>query len=147
VDALRGRLDAVTLRVLRNGKQIEVPGRWPPAERITARHAVWISGALIAEAEPLTGGLIVGSPDLMVHYVSPGSEAESAGLMLYDLLVSVDRAPMDSLGRLLERARAASAADKPLELMLLRLASESQDAIFTHERRLLPVEDLQQVGP
>ena len=83
----------------------------------------------------------------MVHHVSPGSAAESAGLTTYDLLVSVDRAPVDSLATLLQRARAARAADRPLELMLLRLTPETQDVLFTHQRRLLPVEDLQQIGP
>ena len=147
VDALRGHLDAVTLRVLRDGRQIDVQGRWPRAPLVTERRGVWISGALIAEAEPLTSGLIAGSPALMVHHVSPGSEAESAGLMSYDLLVRADGAPVDSLAALLQRAREANSAKQPLELMLLRLTSETQDVLFMHERRLLPVEDLQQVGP
>jgi serine protease Do len=147
VDAMRGHLDAVTLRVLRDGRQIDVQGRWPSASRITERHGAWISGALLAEAEPLTNGLIAGSPALMVHYVSPGSEAESAGLMDYDLLVSVDRAPVESLAALLQRAREARAANRPLELMLLRMTAESQSVLFTHQLRLLAVEDLQQVGP
>jgi hypothetical protein len=147
VDALRGHLDSVTLRVLREGRQIDLQGRWPRAARITERRGVWISGALIAEAEPLTSGLITGSPALMVHHVSPGSEAESAGLMNYDLLVSADRAPVDSLAALLQRAREHDTAGRPLELMLLRLTSETENALFVHERRLLPVQDLQQVGP
>jgi len=147
VDSLRGRLDSVTLRVLRDGRQVDVRGRWPHAALTTERRGVWISGALIAEAEALTSGLITGSPALMVHHVSPGSEAESAGLMNYDLLVSVDRAPVDSLATLLQRAREADAAERPLELMLLRLTSETENVLFVHERRLLPVQDLQQVGP
>jgi serine protease Do len=147
VDALRGHLDAVTLRVVRDGGQVDVTGHWPSAAQVTERRGVWISGALIADAEPLTNGLIAGSPTLMVHHVSPGSAAESAGLTTYDLLVSVDRAPVDSLATLLQRARAARAADRPLELMLLRLTPETQDVLFTHQRRLLPVEDLQQIGP
>jgi hypothetical protein len=147
VDALRGHLDAVTLRVLRDGREIDVRGHWPPAAKITQRRGVWIAGALIAEADSLTGGLIAGSPALMVHHVSPGSEAESAGLMAYDLLESADRAPVGSLAVLLERAREARAREKPLELLLLRMTSETQDVLFVHEHRLLPVEDLREVGP
>ena len=147
VDALRGRLDSVTLRVLRDGREVDVQGRWPPAARVSERRGLWISGALIAEAEPLTGGLIAGSPALMVHHVSPGSEAESAGLMDYDLLMTVDAAPVDSLAKFLEHARRAEAADQPLELMLLRLGWDTQEALFIHERRLLPVEEVQLVGP
>jgi S1-C subfamily serine protease len=147
VDALRGRLDEVSLRVLRDGKEIQIEGRWPAAARVTERRGVWISGALIAEAEPLTNGLIAGSPALMVHDVSPGSEAESADLARYDLLVSADRTPVDSLPALLQRARAAEAAGRPLELLLLRLTSEDQNALFTHQRRRLTVEELEEVGP
>jgi S1-C subfamily serine protease len=147
VDALRGDLDSVTLEVERDGKRVDLQGRWPAAPLITERQGVWISGALIAEAEPLTSGLIAGSPGLMVHFVSPGSEAESAGLDLFDLVVSVDRKPVDTLAAFEQRAREARASGKPLELMLLRIASEAHDEYFTHQRRLLPVDDLQRVGP
>jgi S1-C subfamily serine protease len=147
VDALRGRLDAVRLRVIRDGREVDVQGRWPSAARVTARNGAWISGALFAEADTLTNGLIAGSPALMVHYVSPGSDAESAGLVAYDLLMSVDRSQVDSLSTLLQRAHEAKSADRPLELMLLRLTSEDKDVLFTHQRRLLPVDELQKVGP
>ena len=147
VDALRGHLDAVHMRVLRDGKRIDVQGRWPPAAAITARSGAWISGALIAEAEPLTNGLIVGTPALMVHYVSPGSDAESAGLMLYDLILSADGTAVDSVAAFLQLADTDRAAGRPMDLMLLRLASEAQGVLFSHQRRLLPVEDAALVGP
>jgi S1-C subfamily serine protease len=147
VDALRGHLDEVDLRVVRDGKQIDVQGRWPPAAAITARSGAWISGALIAEAEPLTNGLIVGSPALMVHYVSPGSDAESAGLMLYDLILRADGATVNSVDAFLQLARADRAAGQPMDLMLLRLGAEAQGVLFTHQRRLLPIDDAQLVGP
>ena len=147
MDALRGNLEAVTLRVLRDGKPLELRGRWPAAPKITGRRGVWISGALIAEAEPLTSGLVAGTPALMIHHVTPGSEAESAGLKTYDLLMSAERSPVDSLATLLQRARQVRADDEPLELVLLRLTSEMQDTLFLHERRLLPIDELQEIGP
>jgi hypothetical protein len=67
--------------------------------------------------------------------------------MAFDMLVSADHAPVDSLESLLQRARAAEAADRPLELVFLRLTSETQQELFVHTRRLLPVEDLQPIGP
>jgi hypothetical protein len=54
---------------------------------------------------------------------------------------------VDSLAKFLEHARRAEAADQPLELMLLRLGWDTQEALFIHERRLLPVEEVQLVGP
>jgi S1-C subfamily serine protease len=147
VDALRGRLEAVSLRVMRNDRQIDVQGRWPPAPAVTARRGAWISGALIAEAEPLTNGLIVGSPALMVHYVSPGSDAEAAGLMLYDLILSADGSAVDSATSFLALARASRNAGRPMDLMLLRLGSEAQGVLFSHQQRLLPIGDAELVGP
>lgn len=146
VDAMRGRLNDVTLRVKRNGRQIDLHGSWPPAAHLTERTGAWISGALFAEAETLTSGLIAGTPALMVHHVSPGSDAESAGLQIYDLLLTADGTSVSSVDVLLERARDDRAADRPIELMLLRLTSESQDVLFTHQLRLLTVDDLQLVG-
>ncbi len=147
VDAMRGRLNDVTLRVLRNGHEMDLHGRWPPAAHLTERTGAWISGALFGEAETLTSGLIEGAPALMVHHVSPGSDAESSGLQAYDLLLTADGAPVDSVAAFLQRARDDRASGRPLQLMLLRLTSESQDVLFTHQLRLLTVDDLQLVGP
>jgi S1-C subfamily serine protease len=147
VDALRGRLDRVSLRVRRDGRDIEVAGRLPAASRITERRGLTVSGALVAEAEPLTLGLIADNPALMVHYVAPGSEAESAGLAAFDLIMSADGEPVASLDVLAQRARAAAASGRPVELMLLRIGSETQEEFFIYQRRLLPVEELQAVGP
>ena len=147
MDALRGRLDTVTLRVVRDGKPLEVRGHWPAAPKITERRGVWIAGALIAEAESLTSGLIADMPALMVHHVTPGSDAEAAGLETFDLIMSAQGTPVDSLSTLLQRTREARAKDQRLELMLLRFTSEMQSSLFMHEHRLLPVDDVQQVGP
>jgi C-terminal processing protease CtpA/Prc len=83
----------------------------------------------------------------MVHHVDPGSLAESAGLNSFDLVMSVGGTPVDSLETLHALARQAEKGDQPLELMLLRLGSGMQEQFFIHQLRLLPVEDLQPVGP
>ncbi len=147
MDALRGHLDSVSLRVRRDGRELTLNGRWPPAARITERRGLWLDGAVFADAESLTAGLIVGSPALMVHHVDPGSEAETAGVMHYDLVITADRAPVASLDALLQRARQAQARHQPLELMLLRIGGETSDDLFVYERRVLPVEEISPVGP
>jgi S1-C subfamily serine protease len=147
MDALRGHLDAVSLVVVRDGKEIAVRGRWPAAGKVTERRGLWVSGALFAEAEFLTGGLIEGAPNLMIHYVSPGSEAEAAGLAVYDLLMSAQRAPVDSLASLRHLSERAGADDRPIELMLLRLTSEMKDDLFIYQQRTLSITELQTVGP
>ena len=61
--------------------------------------AVVERGRVRRAPESLTAGLIVGSPALMVHHVDPGSDAETSGLMHYDLVVTADRAPVGVAGR------------------------------------------------
>jgi len=147
VDALRGHLDDVTLTVRRNGAITTVKGRWPAAPKVTEREGLWISGALFADAATFTAGLVAGAPALMVHRVDPGSEAEAAGLQASDLLISVSGRPVDSLAALESAARQSSAANHPLDLMLLRLTSEEQNALFQYQRRYLDGADLARVGP
>jgi S1-C subfamily serine protease len=147
MDGLRGHLDPVSLRVRRDGRELTLNGRWPPAAKITERRGLWLDGAVFASAESLTAGLIVGSPALMVHHVDPGSDAETAGVMHYDLVVTADRAPVASLDALLQRARQAQARQQPLELLLLRIGDDSSDELFVYEHRLLPAQDIGPVGP
>ena len=144
IDALRGHLGDVRLTVRRNGRELQVQGPWPAAPSVTERQGLWIAGALFAEAEPVTMGLIAGGPALMVHHVDPGSDAEGAALDAFDLLVSANGRPVDSLAAL---AGIAAAADEPLDLLLLRFASETQPGLFVYEHRLLPVSGVEPVGP
>jgi S1-C subfamily serine protease len=146
-DALRGRLDQVSLVVDRDGRQVTVEGSWPPAQRILERKGLWVSGALFAEADPTTAGLVTGSPALMVHHVSPGSVSELATLTHYDLLVSADGQPVASLGELEQLARAAATAHRPLRLMLLRLTGETETRLFGYAMLELPVSEVEIVGP
>ncbi len=83
----------------------------------------------------------------MIHYVSPGSEAEAAGVVAYDLLMSADRTAVDSPAALMQLAKQAAAADQPLELVLLRLASEMKEDLFVHQQRTLSITELEAVGP
>lgn len=147
MDALRGHLDPLSLRVRRDGRELALDGRWPPAAKITERRGLRLDGAVFASADSLTAGLIVGLPALMVHHVDPGSDAETAGVTHYDLVVTADRAPVASLDALLQRARQAQARHQPLELMLLRIGDDTSDDLFVYERRLLPVAEINSIGP
>lgn len=147
LDALRGHLDDVSLTVRRDNRKIVVRGAWPAAPRITERRGLWISGALFAEAEPLTAGQVAGPPALMVHYVEPGSDADVAAIEPVDLVVSANGEPVDSIAALEALSSKAEAERRPLDLMLLRLASRSVDELFVYHRRALPVAEMEIVGP
>jgi len=147
VDALRGHLDDVRLEVRRGGRIVQVQGRWPAAAKLTEREGLWISGALFAEAETFTAGLLAGEPALMVHHVEAGSEAESSGLQPADLLTSAGGQTVRSLADLESIARRAAAANRPLELMFLRLTSEDQSSLFAYQHRFLDPSEIEKVGP
>lgn len=145
-DALRGNLDHVVLKVERDGHPLTLRGSWPAAPRITERRALWIAGAMFADAEPLAAGHLAGGPRLMVHHIEPGSVAEGIGMRVLDLLVSVDGEAVDSLGSLARLADAAAREGRELDLLLLRLAPESEQKLLAYESRLLGVASVEEVG-
>jgi putative serine protease PepD len=147
IDALRGELDDVRLTVLRDGEEVTLHGRWPAAPRIVERQGLWISGALFAEAEPLFRGQIVGTPTLMVHHVDSGSSADAQDVRGFDLLLSANGRPVDSLATLQGLAREAAAEHADLNLMLLRLASDERAELFVYQQRTLPLDEVEIVGP
>ncbi len=145
VDALRGGLNDVTLRVRRNGADITLRGQWPAAARITERQALWLSGAMFASAEHVSAGF-KGLPALMVHHVEPGSDAEASNIAPFDLLLTADGHEVRSLLELETLARRALAEDRKLALIFLRLAPANQMELFLHERRYLAATDLEWIG-
>jgi S1-C subfamily serine protease len=147
VDSLRGNLDDVTLQVERDGQATVIHGAWPAAPKVTERQALWISGALFADAETLTSGQLAGAPRLMVHHVEPGSAAENMEIAASDLLVSADGEPVDSLAKLQGLADRAAAGHRKLALLFLRLASSQQDQLFVYETRSLDASDVERIGP
>jgi S1-C subfamily serine protease len=147
IDALRGHLDDVSLSVRRNGVITTVRGRWPAAPKLTEREGLSISGALFADADLFTAGLVAGAPALMVHHVEPGSAAETAGLQAVDLLATAGGHAVDSLATLDAMAKRAAAANRPLDLMFVRLTSDEQSALFAYHHRFLDASDIVWVGP
>lgn len=147
VDALRGHLDDVSLTVRRGPAVITVKGRWPAAPLVTRREGLWVSGVVFAAADAYTSGLIAGKPALMVHHVEPGSDAEAAGLRTMDLVTSVGGQGIDSLDALETAGRRAQSAGRPLDLMLLRLTDEGEEALFQYQHRFLDASDLSRIGP
>lgn len=147
VDALRGDLAEVALRVARNGRETIVRGKWPAASRITERRGLWLSGALFAEAEPLFYGQIAGASQLMVHHVQAGSTADIAQLSPFDLLVSADGEPVDSLATLQRLAERARHEQRELPMLFLRMGSEGRNRLFAYEHRLLDAAEVEAIGP
>jgi hypothetical protein len=132
--------------VRRDGAEVTLHGNWPAAARVIERQGLWISGALIAESEPMIRGQVQGSPSLMIHYVQDGSAAEAQDLQEYDLVLTANGRPVDSLASLQTLAREAETSKAEMSLMLLRLGSV-RSGLFVYQTRTLPLVDVEVVGP
>ena len=146
VDLLRGHLDDVVLTVQRDGTDVIVRGKWPAAPRVTERRALWVSGAMFGPVDPVLVTQLRSAPALMVHHVESGSDAEGAEIFGLDLLKSVDGKEVKSLDELELLAQQAAAAKRPLELVLLRLASQDDPELFRYQRRMLDAADVEPIG-
>jgi S1-C subfamily serine protease len=147
VDRLRASLGDVNLRVSRNGSNVSLRGSWPAAPLITQRHALWINGAMFSESEPQFAASLAGAPALMVHHVEPGSEAEGVEIAAFDFLESANGTAVRSLEDLESVARQAALDGQDLDLLLLRVAHNSQRDLFDHQLRSLSAADIERVGP
>jgi serine protease Do len=145
-DALRASLDNVALTVRRDGKEVRVTGKWPPAPLITEREGFWLDGALIAPAEDALGGFSVDGPRLLVYHVDPASEAEAVDLREFDLIERVNGQPVRTLKELDQRVQKSAGSERGVELLLLRPTGEGPYLFEYHRRRLSgedanPIED------
>jgi S1-C subfamily serine protease len=146
VDQLRGHLDKVVLTVLRDDAKVVIRGSWPAWPRIIERQALWISGAMFGAANPLLISQVRDAPELMVHHVEPGSDAEGAEFRAYDFLVSADGRKVETLADLETIAQEAASDQRPLSLVLLRLAPDADESLFLYQQRVLDAADIQRIG-
>jgi serine protease Do len=143
VHALRGRLDAFTLEVLREGQTLKLPGRLVPARRIMERRGVYVGGALFAESR-YRDGPEVGAPPIVVHHVEPGSSAQAFEMANGDLLESIDGRPVGSVEELAQIVLAAAKSRRTLPVVLRRLGG-GQRAYFSFLDRPLVLSGIELV--
>ena len=147
VDLLRGHLDDVVLSVQRDGSDVVgTAASGQPLRESPERRALWVSGAMFGPVVPVLVTQLRSAPALMVHHVESGSDAEGAEIYGLDLLKSVDGKEVKSLDELELLAQQAAAAKRPLELVLLRLASQDDPELFLYQRRMLDAADVEPIG-
>lgn len=145
IDRTRGHLDQLRLQVERDGEPVELTGSWPAAPHVLDRHGLLVAGALFA-APPAAFSALVNVPTrAMVHHVNPGSEANAAGLSVYDLVLRVNGQPIDNLEDLGMDAQRARLANQPLKLVVMKL-SASTTALFDFYEIELPVDAVEAIA-
>ena len=97
INALRGELDDVRLRIERAGKEFDIRGSLMPK---TIRRGVVFAGMVIAEGDFLDVALLPGGHDIRIHSFVQGSLGQAEGLKWYDLIVSVNGHSINSIDKL-----------------------------------------------
>lgn len=142
---LRGHGDQVKLVVLRDGKRQTINGRVPLAKKVTDRQGVFFSGALVAQSSYPDMPELNGQALLMVHYVEPGSTADTHEIYAWDFLLSVNGRRVTSLGELDTQLQAAQHDKQDVVLIFKRLFGVDTH-IFKYLTRTIPVQDLKHIG-
>ena len=144
VDAVRGRLDALALRIERGGRAQVLSGRLPRMEKLLDRRAVYASGVVFGQARSFNPSEVNFSP-IATCYVEDGSIGKSAGFEPCDAVEALDGAPATNLPELYRRLQAAQAAGRAVDVAVKRIAGLKGRSFFEYRELSLPIEALRWV--
>jgi serine protease Do len=143
--ALRGELDNVRLRVLRDGKNVAVVGKLEPREMITERKGVFFSGVLISE-EWMEDSVELKLPEFIIHSVEPSSTGRMEGVSKYSFVSSVDGKQFKDLDALFEILLKLKEHGKKAIIKLKSFNEDSSRGYFDYNVISLDVEDLRYIN-
>jgi S1-C subfamily serine protease len=146
VHAVRGQLDDLTLRVLRNGDEIVVRGSMQPFPNVLDRQGVYVSGMLLAPIVVVDRGDFGKRHDVSIQYLESGSTARAMDLELFDSLMSMDGEPVTDLIDIYLRLEAAWLEERSVRFVFKRLDWEDHH-IFGYVQREFDIWDLELLGP
>ncbi len=141
--ALRGRLDASSIRVLRNGQEVILDGKKPAMPRVLAQRGVYVSGVLLGPVM-FRDADEIRARGFMVHHVEPGSIGESQEIEKSSLLDAIDGKKIEDFDQLLKHLTDAQSKGGKAQLTFKRLGGDA--TIFSYTQRSLTVRDLRIVG-
>lgn len=141
VHALRGRLDRVSLRIERGGKELTISGRLPAVEKILGRKTIYASGVVFGQARRFDASEINFSR-VAACQVEEGSLGESAGFEKCDAVETIDGEPVRDLEQVYRHLASAQAAGKPVNIVVKRVAGLQGKNFFAYHEISLPAEDL-----
>jgi len=143
VHALRGRLEAAGLTVMRNGSQVLLNGSKPPVPRVTEQRGVYASGVLFGPVI-IRDAQEIGVRGFMVHHVEAGSVGEAQEIERSDVLEAIDGTPVVDLADLYQRLETARTNRTRVRLALKRLVGG--ETTFAYVERPLAIRELLMVG-
>jgi hypothetical protein len=146
VHAVRGQLDDLSLRVLRNGEEIAVRGSMQPFPNVLDRQGVYVSGMLLAPIVMVDRNDFGKRHDVSIQYLESGSTARAMDLELFDSLMSMDGEPVTDLIDIYDRLEAAWLEERSVKFVFKRLDWEDHH-IFGYVQREFDIWDLELMGP
>lgn len=144
IHAVRGHLSDLTVRVRRDGQEVELQGRLRPEPLVTERQGVMFSGILFSTLS-YRDQFEVHLPKLIVHDVREGSLGENEGIKYWDFLISLDGHPMADLPALHDYLRDAEQAGRKVDMKVKRF-SALDDRLYDYVQRAIPITGLRYVG-
>jgi serine protease Do len=147
VHELRGRLDAVALKVERDGALVELSGRLPAAPSVLQRRGILVSGMLLAPLGYHDTPLLGIGHDIGIHDTEAGSEAEANELSYYDLVLAIDGTPVRDMAQLFELLGAAATKEEEVTIDFLRPNRVGDTATFTPLRRIMELDPPEWLAP
>lgn len=145
IHALRGRLDRVTLRIERAGKELMLSGSVPGVKKLLDRRIVYASGVVFGLRTRFDAAEINLSK-IVSCFIGEGSLGQSAGFQRGDAVETIDGEPvqeLDQVYRILDRARDAG---RPASVVTKRAVGLAGRAFFSYREISLPVEELRWVS-
>jgi S1-C subfamily serine protease len=146
VHEMRGSLDAIRVIVWRDDDVVEFEGHLNPEPSIIGRKGLAFAGILFANSGFRDHKVLETGHDVMIHSISPGSDADGERLWYYDYVVRVNNEPVSSLDHL-NQLLSYEPESGQLQLDFLRMTEDANTGhLFYALRRVINWSDPEQVG-
>ena len=140
VNALRGNLDKVRLIVKRDGRELELPGRFSPEPLVTNLRTLWTAGVLFARNPRQFSTPDMPFPPVAVVYVEKGTPGDFEEIESGSFVVSADGKPVATLEDLQVILNQCASENRPARFVFMILSLKRK--FFGYVEKTLPVKDL-----
>jgi len=145
VHLLRGEHGYTNLYILRDGKELHVPVNVRPAEKLTNRKGVYVSGLIIAPSSYIIETDLGLGKVLMVHSVEAGSAGQSEGVAAWDFIKTVDGKHINDLKELFTYFEGVIKDSRDVEIVIKRI-NDTGHQLFSYKKIRLPLDGLKNIG-
>ncbi|MDP6426306.1 MAG: trypsin-like peptidase domain-containing protein [Dehalococcoidia bacterium] len=144
INSLRGNLDNFTLGVKRHGKTLSISGKFEPMDLVLKRRGIFFSGVLIASHWAKDSSEL-NLPELLVHYVEPGSDSELEGIRVGQFLDSLNGIKINNTQQLHKLLKSAKKENKKVVVRLKALIGSGGPGYFRYLEVGLKVKDPKEI--